>query len=346
VALRILLTADPELPVPPRLYGGIERIVDWLARGLVGRGLEVGLVAHPESRIDGVRLFPWTGRRSRSLRDTFRNMGVLDSAVRQHRPDVVHSFSRVAYLLPLLARRLPKIMSYQRMPSPRPVRWAAQLAGRSLVYTGCSEYISQMGRSHGGEWRTIHNGVEESIYTYRQTVPEGAPLLFLSRLDRVKAPHLAISIAKAANVPLILAGNIAESGPDREYFERVVAPKIDGVAVQYVGPVGDAQKDALLGQARALLVPIQWDEPFGIVFAEALACGTPVISSPRGALPEIIRDGREGFLVKTVEEGIQAVARLDAISRAACRERFESRFRADQLVDLYINLYNEQAAAR
>jgi glycosyltransferase involved in cell wall biosynthesis len=174
-----------------------------------------------------------------------------------------------------------------------------------------------------------------------ETIRPDAPLVFLSRVDRIKGAHLAIDIAEKSGRRLIIAGNIATSGDSERYWLQDVKPRVNGATIEYIGPVNDEQKSRLLGQAAALVVPIQWDEPFGLVFIEALACGTPVISFARGALPEIVRDGVEGFLGNTLEELIQATTRLGDIDRRACRRRVEECFSKNQIVGRYEELYLE-----
>jgi glycosyltransferase involved in cell wall biosynthesis len=338
--VRILLTADPELPVPPVLYGGIERVVADLIAGLRARGHEVGLVAHPDSAASVEAFYPWPGALSQRARDTFANARALRRAVRDFRPDVLHSFSRLMYLAPLLPGRLPKIMSYQRNPSLRTTAWARRLARGSLRFTGCSEYICSVGRSAGGDWTAIPNFVDLDKFTFRPTVPADAPLVFLSRVEPIKGADVAIRVARRAGRRLLIAGNHAtDDGPNGRYWREQIQPHLETDGVEYVGPVNDTQKNELLGRAAAMLVPIQWDEPFGIVFAEALACGTPVISCPRGALPEIVRPGREGFLAEAEDQLTEAVGRLDTIDRGACRARVEATFSADRVVGRYQDLY-------
>jgi glycosyltransferase involved in cell wall biosynthesis len=337
--MRILLTADPELPVPPVTYGGIERIVADLARGLRQRGHVVGLAARSGSTAEVDRLYPWPGTSSRGLWPGMRNGWALRRAVADFRPDVVHSFSRLAYLLPLLPSRLPKVMSYQREPSLRTTTRALRLARGTLTFTGCSEHICRTGRRAGGHWQAIPNFVDPDRYTFRSAVPADAPLVFLSRVEPIKGAHLAIDAARRAGHKLIIAGNHSEDGVNGRYWREQIAPQIGRDGIDYAGPVNDRQKDDLLGRAAALLVPVQWEEPFGIVFAEALACGTPVISCPRGALPEIVRDGREGFLAETVDGLVDAIGRLGEIDRGACRERAETAFSASVIVGQYEQLY-------
>jgi glycosyltransferase involved in cell wall biosynthesis len=334
--MRVLLTADPMLPVPPKLYGGIERVIADLAGWLRGQGVQVGLVAHRDSTQAADASFAWPGA-GHAL--------ALWRAAREFRPDVVHSFSRLAYLLPVVLAGTPAIMSYQRHPTPWTVRGAALLGGRRLRFTGCSRFITQLGGRSGGRWSAIPNAVDLARYRFVPAVAPDAPLLFLSRLDRVKAPHLAIAMARAAGRRLIVAGNSAAHGPEAEYFRSQVEPHFGRDGVEYVGPVDDAAKARLLGAAAALLVPVQWDEPFGIVFAEALACGTPVIATARGALPEIVEDGRHGFLVDGIEGGARAIGRLGGIDRRACRHRAEALFSLDVVGRQYLELYRAGAGA-
>ncbi|BAY33448.1 group 1 glycosyl transferase [Nostoc carneum NIES-2107] len=337
--MRILLTADPELPVPPKLYGGIERIVDLLVTGLQSRGHKVGLVAHSDSTSSATQLFPWQGKRSQNKFDVVKNTITLWSAVQQFQPDVIHSFSRVFYLLPLLRSRLPKVMSYQRYPSHRTTSWGVKLAQDSLTFTGCSDYICHVGQTAGGVWHTIHNCVDLEKYTFQPTVAADAPLVFLSRVERIKGAHTAIAIARKTGRRLIIAGNHSTDGEAGQYWQEEIVPHLSKDGIEYIGSINDAQKNELLGQAAAMIVPIEWEEPFGIVFAEALACGTPIISSPRGALPEIVRHGIDGYLINSIEEGVVAVQQLPIIERYKCRQRAENCFSSDVILNQYESLY-------
>lgn len=341
--MKILLTADPEIPVPPVLYGGIERIIDSVIKGLRAKGHTVGLVAHPDSTCPVDAFFPWQGASSHSRLDTLKNTPTLWSAVHQFQPDVLHSFSRLQYLLPLLPSSLPKIMSYQRRPTERTVRWAARIAGRSLTFTGCSEHICQQGKSAGGQWIPIHNFVDLGTYTFQPKVADDAPLVFLSRIERIKGAHTAIAIAQRTNRRLLIAGNQVNSPAGKRYWEEEIAPHLGKNRIEYIGAVNDVQKNELLGQAAAMLVPIEWDEPFGIVFAEALACGTPVISCPRGALPEIVRQATDGFLINSIAAACAAVEKLPQINRYHCRQRVELHFSAEAIVNQYEALYQKLA---
>lgn len=339
--MKILLTADPEIPVPPRTYGGIERIIDGLVRGLILRGHEVALVAHPDSTAPASRFYPWPGAASQKTLDTCKNSWALCRAVADFRPDLIHSFSRLMYLLPLLPGRIPKVMSYQREPTRRTTRWARRLARGRLRFTGCSKHICRSGRLAGGTWTAIPNFVDVDRYTFRESVPADAPLVFLSRVEPIKGAHLAITAAQRTGRRLLIAGNHTTDGENGRYWRQQIEPHLGHNGIEYVGPVDDRQKNDLLGRAAALLVPVQWDEPFGIVFAEAMACGTPVISCQRGALPEIVREGKDGFLCGNLEQLVRAIHQIDGIERICCRTRVEQSFSLNVVINSYEMLYKD-----
>jgi glycosyltransferase involved in cell wall biosynthesis len=344
--MRILLTADPEIEVPPRLYGGTERIVDGLVRGLRALGHQVCLVAKPGSQCEADVFHAWPGASSLSRADTLANTWALWKAVRGFGPDVIHSFSRLAYLAPLLRGSIPIVMTYERDPTLRTVGLAVKLAAPEVLrFTGCSDYIAACGRRAGGDWRGIPNFFEIDALKFSPAVAPDAPLCFLSRVESIKGPHWAIEIARRTGHRLVIAGNHADSGPEGDYWRKEIEPWIGRDGIEYVGPVDDVQKNKVLGGARAMVVPIQWDEPFGIVFAEALACGTPVISCPRGSLPEIVRQGVDGFLIKSIEEGCEAVAKLGTIDRAGCRRRAEREYAPEVVISRYVDLYQRARAA-
>jgi glycosyltransferase involved in cell wall biosynthesis len=337
--VRILLTADPEIPVPPVQYGGIERIIDTLARSYQKNGHEVGLVAHPDSTVPVDTFFAWPGRRSQNFFDLARNIWALDRAIKKFRPDILHSFSRIFYMAPHLCSRLPKIMSYQRPPTARTVRLATRIAGDRLVFTGCGEHICRQGRAFGGQWHAIHNFVDIDKFTFQPTVAEDAPLVFLGRIERIKGAHTAIEVAKRTGKRLLIAGNHYDEGEAGIYWRDAISPELGKNGIEYVGPVDDVQKNRLLGSAAAMIVPIEWEEPFGIVFAESLSCGTPVISTPRGALPEIVRQGVDGYLDGSTDGLCKAVGQLGQIVRENCRKRVEESFSSHVIVDKYLGLY-------
>ncbi len=347
--MRIGITVDPYLPVPPQHYGGIERVVAFLVRELRKRGHEVTLFAHPDSDVAD-RLVPYGVPPHEGLARRTRELWQVGSVVWKMRGqfDLVHSFGRLAALLPVLgSRRLAKIQSYQRDGIPwRSVQVANVLAGDSICFTACSARMFRERMQQGAvasQWEVIFNGVDLDSYEFKRSVAPDAPLVFLGRLEPIKGAHHAIQIAYATGKKLVIAGNQVKSCQD--YFAREIAPHIDGRQIQYVGPVDDQQKNLLLGSARAFLMPIDWEEPFGIVMAEALACGTPVIGFNRGSVPEVIQDGTNGYICRDVVEASKAVARLDQIDRAEVRRDCESRFSHTVIVDQYEHLYRRMVTA-
>jgi glycosyltransferase involved in cell wall biosynthesis len=339
--LRILITVDPYLPVPPVKYGGIERVVDFVVRTLIARGHTVYLAAHPAS-VTPATLLPYgeidhTSRRGR-FRELIQASRLVSTVGRT--VDIVHSFGRLASLLPILpSRSIPKIQSYQRHIVTRSIRFAGAMAGSSLMFTACSSWMY----SHrlGGEWRTVFNGVEVAKYDFVREVPADAALVFLGRLEKIKGVHTAIAIAHRAGRRLIIAGNRVRTREGDQYFEEEIAPHLDSDAITYVGELDDAAKNTLLGSAAALLMPIEWDEPFGIVMAEAMACGTPVIAFNRGSVSEVVVDGVNGFRCESVDDAARAVGRISEISRDNVRHDCERRFSAEAITDSYESLYRE-----
>jgi glycosyltransferase involved in cell wall biosynthesis len=338
--MRIFITADPELPVPPRFYGGIERVIAELADGLVERGHDVTLVAHADSKTRAA-LVPYPASRSGSRSDTVKNAAAIAGAYRTRRPDIVHSFSRLAYLTPLLALSVPKVMSYQRPVTRSRVLWAHTLSRGTLRFTGCSRRLIASVQDVG-VWQVVHNCVPVDRFRFSAAVPGDAPLMFLGRIEAIKGTHLAIDAARSVGRRLVIAGTVATE--HRDYFETEVEPHVDGQSITYVGPVDDAAKADLLAGAAALLMPVLWDEPFGIVMAEALACGTPVIGLDRGAVPEVIDDGTTGFVCQTVEQMAAAIGRVGAIERSACRRAAVERFSSAAVVSAYETVYASAAA--
>jgi glycosyltransferase involved in cell wall biosynthesis len=340
--VKILLTADPELPVPPTHYGGIERIVHLLVEGLVSRGHDVTLIAHAQSRTQA-KLLCYTPSNPGSLVGLVSDSVLVSRTIAFGAFDVVHSHSRLAYMTPVLGLRVPKLMSYQRKVTPRSISWARRLAGSTIEFSAVSHaMIAEV--QHLVPWHVVYNGVSMNTYSLRSQVERNAPLVFLGRIEPTKGAHLAIEIAQRSKTPLVIAGNVPSE--HQEYFQTQIAPHLDGVSISYIGPVNDAEKNSLLGSAKAFLMPILWDEPFGIVMAEALACGTPVIGLKRGSVPEVVADGVTGFVCSDVNEMVQGVGRVDELDRAACRARAEAMFSEDTVVDGFLDIYRHLVEAR
>jgi glycosyltransferase involved in cell wall biosynthesis len=338
--MHIVITADPEMPVPPRNYGGIERIVDLLARGLVRQGHDVTLFGHPASSSGG-QLIPFSGRSSASSFDTVRNAMTLTRYVLTHSVDMVHSFSRLSYLLPILPLRIPKLMTYQRAITRRSVLLGYRLSNGSLHFTAISRHMMKP-VADVGTWYLVPNCASLDWYQFQSKVDNDAPLMFLGRIEEIKGTHLAIEVARRTGLKLCIAGNIPAH--QQRYFETRIKPFIDGHNVIYVGSVDDVQKNLLLGRARALLMPVLWDEPFGIVMVEAMACGTPVIGLDRGAVGEVVADGVSGFVRSDLDGLVKAVDRIGEIDRSSCRARFEREFSDVVVTERYLTVYQNVIA--
>lgn len=339
--LRIAITADPDLPVPPRHYGGIERIIDILVQELSHRGHDVTLFANRASRTSA-RLIPYPGEKSSPWFDTLRNTAMVTRHILAKDIDIVHSFSRLAYLLPLLPLRVPKLMTYQRQITARSIRLGNLLSRGTLHFTAIGKHMLRSGGDNG-KWHYVPNCTSLKHFQFSPVVADGAPLMFLGRIEEIKGPHLAIEVAKKSGSKLYIAGNVPSEGKD--YFESKIKPFIDGKNIIYVGPVDDSEKNRLLRESRALLMPVLWEEPFGIVMVEALACGTPIIALNRGAVPEIVEDGVNGFIRSDVDGLVEAVIRVGEIERRRCRERVERHFSADVVTEQYLSVYHDVIAS-
>lgn len=341
--MRILLVMDPFIPVPPRHYGGIERVVADLGAALIARGHDVTLWAAPGSSMNG-HVEPFGREHEWTRWSNVRNTLTLSSRFLARRGafDVVHNFGRLAYLLPIARSRVAKVQTYMRPVNPRNMAAFARLGARRLFYTAVSRAIKATGEIGGGQWRVIYNCAQAEKYALSTNVDaRTAPLLFLARLERCKGAHTAIDVARRSGRPLVVAGNVSQVPAERDYFDRELRPLLDDPLVTYVGPVDDAQKIALLQASAALVTPIEWDEPFPVTLPEALLCGTPVVTLRRGGTPEGIEDGMTGFVCDTAAQMADAIGHLHTLDRRRCRAEAEKRFTAEVITSAYESLYRE-----
>lgn len=334
--MRIAITADPELPVPPLLYGGIERIIDMLIIVYQQQGHEVTLFAHPGSQVS-CTLISYTGN-SQSVKSLLSNYYTISKYVLKNNFDIIHSFGRLAYLTLVLPLQIPKLMSYQREPTVSQIKKALLLSRKNtLQFSGCSNYITNKIQPFAMA-TTVYNGVSTETYQAKSITKPDAPLVFLGRIEPIKGTHLAVEIALKTNKKLIIAGTI--SSEHQAYFEQKVKPFLSD-QICYAGAVNDQQKNELLQNALALLMPVQWNEPFGIVMIEAMACGTPVIGFNRGAVSEVVDDGKTGFIGESMDELVAAVQKIGLLNRNTIRETVEKRFSASVIAENYLALYQK-----
>lgn len=323
--------------VPPRLYGGTERVVSFLTEELLREGHDVTLFASADSRtsahLEGVT--PTGLRLDARCKDPLaHHMVLLDRMVAQaHRFDIIHFHTD--YLHFPIARLLtaPHVTTlHGRLDLPDLTPLFEHF--REVPLISISDH--QRAPLPMANWETtVYHGLPSDLYTFG--TGDGGYLAFLGRISPEKRPDRAIEIATAAGVPLKIAAKV--DAADRDYFDARIRPLLAHPLVDYVGEIGEGEKSEFLGKAAALLFPIDWPEPFGLVMIEALACGTPVIAWRCGSVPEVIEHGRSGFIVDSMHEAVAAVGRVGELDRVACRAIFDTRFAARRMARDYLTAY-------
>ncbi|MES1226475.1 MAG: glycosyltransferase [Bacteroidota bacterium] len=340
--MKILLVMDPGILVPPEGYGGIERIVALLAEEYHRQGNEVDILATRGSYVEGCATYP-IGEKGFPPSKKEMNKAIITAwkFIRKNRNnyDLIHNFGRLLYLFPVLNHPVKKIMCYQREITANNIRIYNLLPNKNIIFSGCSADLVKRAAAPG-RWVAIHNAVDFTKYCLRTSLASDAPLIFLGRIERIKGCHTAIKVAKDTNNRLIIAGNKSSLPEEVSYFEKEIAPYIDNQQIIYVGEVNNEQKNEWLGKSKALLMPIEWNEPFGIVMIEAMACGTPVIAFNKGSVNEVIEENVTGFKVASEEEMICAVSKINRIDRAGCRNFSCLKFNIPVIAGDYLNLFN------
>jgi glycosyltransferase involved in cell wall biosynthesis len=335
--MRIAQIAPLTEAIPPKLYGGTERVVHWITEELVALGHEVTLYASGDSCTSAKleACWPRALRLDGSIRDPNALHMMMLERVRQraHEFDILH-FHLDYYPFSLFARQPTPFVTtlHGRLDLPEHQPLFATFPTLPLVSISNSQ---RRPVPHAGWVRTIHHGLPENLLTPQPVKPEY--FAFLGRIAPEKGVDRAIHIAREAGVPLKIAAKVDKV--DRDYFEEKIKPQIDGRSIEYIGEIDDKDKAKFLSGALALLVPIDWPEPFGLVMIEAMACGTPVIAFNRGSVPELIDEGVTGFIVEDEQGAIGATYRLSELSRTAIRARFEERFTARRMAQGYLAVY-------
>jgi glycosyltransferase involved in cell wall biosynthesis len=328
--------------VPPSHYGGTERVVSWLADELVSLGEKVTLFASggSKTKADLVAVCPKPLRLSRPPIDpTSALTAMLECvAARAQEFDVIHC--HLDWIHIPLFRRLgrPFVTTlHGRLDLPHMHAFAATFADVPFIS------ISDSQRAPLAELNfinTIHHGLPERLLL--PNLQPGRYLAFLGRFTPEKGPHIAIRLARKSNLPLRIAAKIPRM--QTHYFKEQIEPLLDGDQVDFVGEVNETQKQDFLGNAMAVLVPIDWPEPFGLVMIEAMACGTPVIAWSRGSVPEVVEHGVSGFIVENEAEAIEAIKRIPALDRRKVRAAFERRFTARRMAETYRRCFQRLVA--
>jgi glycosyltransferase involved in cell wall biosynthesis len=337
--MRIAQIAPLFESVPPARYGGTERVVSYLTEELVGLGHDVTLFASGDS-VTSARLVPVCPRalwQEASCREPLPHHVRLmeDVFTDVTRFDVLH-FHTDYLQFPLLRRQpWPSVTTLHGYLNPADVaQFFDQYAEIPLVSISNAQRRSVAG---AGWISTVHHGLPDRLHNFRRG--HDGYLAFLGRISPEKRLDRAIEIARRAGLPLKVAAKIYPE--EQGYFKTSIEPMLaeSKSFVDFVGEIGGPTKDEFLGGARALLFPIDWEEPFGLVMIEAMACGTPVIAWRRGSIPEVVEDGVTGFVVDDIDAAVSAVRRIHQIDRSRCRSVFEQRFRASRMARQYVDAY-------
>ena len=334
--MRIALVAAPFIAVPPADYGGTELFVGHLAEGLTRSGIEVVVYTNGESTVNAERR--WIYERSQwpikpSEQTWVKGLNHEAWAVQDAAKDcdIIHVQSTQAIAFSRFVNR-PMVLTLHGPHEPKFSEFYAQYP--DVHYVCISD--AQKQTESMPNMRTIHHGIDVSLY--RLVEEKQRYLSFIGRIAPLKGTHLAIDVAKRTGIPLKIAGDIQPA--NREYFEKKIQPEIDGQLVQYIGLADLQAKNELLGNSMAMLFPIQWNEPFGLVMVEAMACGTPVLAMPGGSVPEVVQDGVSGYICRTVRSMAKRLGDLQ-LKPSAVRNYVEENFSVDRMTRDYLALYEE-----
>ena len=346
--MRIAQIAPLAEAVPPRLYGGTERVIWWLTEALVDLGHQVTLFASGDSVTSG-RLVSCaeSGLRLAGVGDhTAHTLVMLDRVLRRSGEfDILH-FHIDLHQFPLFRHLSSKCLTTLHGRQDLADVWPIYRAFPEMNLVSISD--DQRRPIAGANFvATVHHGLPANLIPYSPAPcsSEGDDYLaFVGRISPEKRPDRAIEIARRAGLKLRVAAKVDPA--DELYFRERIAPLLDDPLIEYVGEIGDRDKAAFLGGALALLFPIDWPEPFGLAMIEAMAAGTPVIAWRNGSVPEVIEQGRSGFIVDSVEEAVAAVDAARTLSRSGVRDRFEARFTADRMASDYLAVYRSLLAGR
>ncbi len=336
--LKIAMVAPIAERVPPKKYGGIERVVHALTEELVRRGHEVTLFATGDS-ITSAKLeyvYPRALREAK-IKDThglseWTIYHILSAYMRQQQFDIIHDHNSLLGLLPAQFAKTPTIITLHGPITPNNKRLYEKVTNPYLVA------ISRSQTQHVPNVKiadTIYNGLNLETCPFSKT--HKGYLLFVGRISMEKGTHYAIDVASDLHLPLIIAAKLDEV--DKEYFKDYIEPRINGEQIRWIGEVDEAERNKLMSEAMALLHPVTWREPFGLTLIEAMACGTPVIAFNKGSIPEIVINGKTGFVVNDVEEMITAITQISQIDRRECRRHVLKHFTAKKMSDNYEQLY-------
>ncbi len=333
--MKVAVLAPIAWRTPPRHYGPWERVCSLLTEELVRLGLDVALFAtgDSETRAKLFSVCPRGYEEDRSMDPkVWESLHVANCFERASDFDIIHNNFDFLPLTYSKLVRTPVLTTIHGFSSEKIIE-VYKKYDESAFYVSISDSDRSPVLSYE---KTIHHGIDLENFTYREN-PKGGYLLFFGRFHKDKGAKEAVEISKMTGKKLLMAGIVQDS----DYFERCVRPFLCKGKVEYMGSVGPEKRDELLGNADALVHPINFDEPFGLSVVEAMACGTPVIAFKRGSMPEIIEDGRTGFLVSDVRQASDSVFKLDKIKRSECRKVSQERFSKSRMALNYIEVYRQ-----
>lgn len=345
--MKIALLAPPYLSVPPKAYGGTEKIVSLLADGLVDLGHDVTLFATGDSRTRAKlsSIYPVElGNSGLTKYSPFLPMLHFETCFRRAGEfDLIHNH---AQYLPMFMAEFVKTPVVHTMHGTMYAGEIPDEKRKVLLNFKHQRFVSISKNQKEGFAElnfvgTVYNGLDTSEYSYVEK-PRGNYLLWIGRITAKKGPMEAIEVAKKLNKPLVMAAAI--DPVDMPFFEREVKPKIDGKKISYIGEISHKGIDSLYGNACATLFPISWHEPFGLVMIESMVCGTPVVAYNTGSVPEVIEDGKTGFVVDQnvgIDGLVHAVREIERIQRGDCRARVLAKFSKEKMVADYVEVYKK-----
>lgn len=343
--MKIAMVMPPWFKIPPESYGGIEIIVSLLTDGLVKKGHEVTLFTISESQ-SKARIFTVFDEEMKSYLDrppsSFLNIALTHTLasyfeIAKGNYDIIHDHTWKEGLACASFMNIPIVHTLHSPIDEENRRFYSLFRDHPGIYFITISNFQQSCLPGLKYAATVYNSIEFSKYPFSEVKEDF--FFYMGRFNAEKAPHLACEVASKLGKKLILAGKVHEEA-ERTYFDQYIKPYLND-NISYIGPLGhwSEEKMRLFSRAKAYLYPIQWDEPFGITMAEAIACGTPVVTFKKGAAPEVIAHGVTGFVVETMEEFIEALEHIDEISPQACRNRAESMFTSRAMVDNYERAY-------
>jgi glycosyltransferase involved in cell wall biosynthesis len=337
--MRIAQIAPLAEAVPPALYGGTERVVSWLTEELVGQGHDVTLFAAGGSKTAAKLVLGCDrGLRLQGVADhTASNLVMLEHVRRQAGQfDIIHCHIDILQY-PVFKDLGHKLVSTLHGRLDLPDLWPVYEAYRHMPLVSISNRQREPMPANVNWVATVYHGLPAAVCPF--DAKGGDYLAFLGRISREKRPDRAIEIAIRAGVRLRLAAKVDKV--DQGYFDEVIQPMLDHPLIEFIGEIDEGQKSAFLGGARALLFPIDWMEPFGLVMIEAMSAGTPVIAWRNGSVPEIIEEGRNGLIVDSMDMAVEAVGRATVMDRSVVRRSFERRFTVARMAGNYVAVYED-----